>query len=208
MLGLYLLSLVVGVGWTVVNFVLGQAAGDAGGEVHTGGTFGAGEGTHGGFGEASGEHGGGPLDLPLFSPTAIAGYLTGFGATGLGLHGGLGIASPLLHVPAALLGAAVLGVGVTWVTVKVLAYGEITSSEGPEELAGRTGEITVAVPPGGVGEVAYLAGGRRNATAARTLDGGELPRGTRVRIVRFDGATCVVEALGEFALTDVRSPHS
>ena len=34
------------------------------------------------------------------------------------------------------------GVGVT---VKVLSFGEISSTEGPAELPGRTGEVTVAV---------------------------------------------------------------
>ena len=201
MLGLYLLSLVVGLGWTVVNFLLGQmAGGDGGGEVHAGGTFGAGAGSHDGYGEAAGDHGGGPLSLPLFSPTAIAGYLTGFGATGYGLHGGLGVASPLVHVPVALFGALVLGVGVSWVTVKVLSFGEISSAEGPAELPGRTGEITVAVPAGGVGEVAFLAGGRRNATAARSVDGAPIAPGTRVRIVRVVGATLLVEPEGEYSL--------
>ncbi len=201
MLGLYVLTLVVGLGWTVVNFLLGHVGGDAGhGEVHAGGHFGAEGGAHDGFGEATGEHGGGALSLPLFSPTAIAGYLTGFGATGLGLHGGLGIESPLIHVPIALFGAAVLGVGVAWATVKILAYGEISSAEGPAELAGRAGEITVTVPAGGVGEIAYLAGGRRNAGAARSASGREIPRGARVRIVRLEGATFLVEPEGAYSL--------
>lgn len=192
MLGLYLISLVVGLGWSVVNFLLGQAAGSDHGTVHTGGTFGAGDASHDGFGDAAGDHGGEGLSLPLFSPTAIAGYLTGFGATGYGLVGGLGVTSPLVHVPAALFGAAALGVFVSWVTVKVLAYGEISSTLAPAELAGHVGEITVTIPAGGVGEIAFLSGGRRNATAARAADDASIPRGTRVRIVRIEGATFVV----------------
>jgi membrane protein implicated in regulation of membrane protease activity len=202
MLGLYLLALVIGLGWTVVNFALGHGGGDAGGEVHAGGSFGA-DGGEGGFGEAVGEHGGGPVALPLFSPTAIAGYLTGFGATGLGLHAGLGIETPLIHVPVALLGAAVLGVGVAWITVKVLALGEISSAEGPESLVGRSGEITVAIPAGGVGEIAFLSGGRRNAGAARAVGGAAIPAGSRVRIVRLEGSTYLVEPEGEPVLPEL-----
>jgi membrane protein implicated in regulation of membrane protease activity len=206
MLGLYLVTLVVGLGWSFVNFVLGQVAGSDHGAVHAGGTFGAGDGSPHGFGEAMGDHGGEALSLPLFSPTAIAGYLTGFGATGYGLLGGLGVTSPLIHVPAALFGATVLGVGVSWITVKVLAYGEISSSQRPSELAGHTGEITVAIPAGGVGEIAFLAGGRRNATAARAVDDAAIARGTRVRIVRVDGATFVVQPEGQFELEAVDRP--
>jgi membrane protein implicated in regulation of membrane protease activity len=203
MLGLYLLALIIGLGWTVANFILGHGSAEGGGEVHAGGSFGAGG--DGGFGEAVGEHGGGPVDLPLFSPTALAGYLTGFGATGLGLHGGLGIASPLIHVPVALLGAAVLGVGVAWVTVKLLAFGEISSAEGPESLGGRAGEITVAIPAGGVGEIAFLSGGRRNAGPARAVGGGAIPAGARVRIVRLEGSTYLVEPEREPRLPELPS---
>jgi membrane protein implicated in regulation of membrane protease activity len=134
----------------------------------------------------------GPLDLPLFSPTAIAGYLTGFGATGYGLIGGLGITEPLVHVPASLLGAALLGLGVAWGTVRLLQIGETDSTTQRNLLAGRSGELTVGIPEGGVGEVAYLAGGGRSTAPARSIDGAAIARGTPVRIVRADDATFVV----------------
>jgi len=193
MLSLYLLCGIVGLGWTVVNFALGAAAQDLpGGELHVGGAFGGGghgDATTGGTGHV------GPLDLPLFSPTAIAGYLTGFGATGYGLVGGLGIDEPLVHVPAALFGAAVLGFGVAWGTVRLLQIGETDSAAYRAALVGRKGELTVGIPDGGVGEVAYLAGGTRSTAPARTADGGPLPRGTAVRIVRADDTTFVVRAV-------------
>lgn len=203
MASLYLLSLIVGLGWTVASFLLGSVVGDAdggdgGGEVQAGGTFGA-DGD-GGYGEASGDGGGASLSLPLFSPTAIAGYLTGFGATGYGLVAGLGVQSPLVHVPLALFGALLLGVAVSWTTVKLLSIGEISSAEGPNALRGRIGEITVTVPAGGVGEITYLSGGRRNASAARSVDGSPIARGARVRILRAVDATLLVEPAGEFSL--------
>ncbi len=192
MLSLYLLCVIVGLGWTVVNFALGAAAeADAHtGELQVGGAFG-----NGGGGHATADGGGhvGPLDLPLFSPTAIAGYLTGFGATGYGLIGGLGITEPLVHVPVSLLGAALLGFLVAWGTVKLLQVGETDSTARRMTLVGSRGELTVGIPEGGVGEIAFLAGGSRSTAPARSTDGSAIPRGTAVQIVRADDATFVVK---------------
>ena len=200
MLSLYLLCGIVGVGWIVLGLIAGQASTpDAShGEVHVGSDFGV---DGGGSGEAFADADPtGGLSLPLFSPTAIAGYLTGFGATGYGLVGGLGIDAALIHVPLSLVGAAALGVGVSWITVRVLQLGETDSKLRRREAAGRLGELTVGIPAGGVGEITFLAGGTRAAAPARSENGSAIPRGTTVRIVSATGATFIVQPASESAL--------
>ncbi len=193
----YLFFAVAGLGWAVGSFALGKLFGHGDGD--GGGAEADLEVSHelgeGGHGEASGSGEGGPVSLPLFSPTAISGYATGFGGTGLILVGGLGITDPWHHVPGALAGAAALGLATAWTTVKLLHAGE-TSSEGQlASMPGRTGELTVGIPAGGLGEIAYLAGGVRSTAAARTPDGAAVPRGAKVRVVRVEGATFVVAPL-------------
>ncbi|WP_373047971.1 NfeD family protein [Vulgatibacter sp.] len=197
---IYLLCGLVGLGWSVINLILGQAGGHdaAHGDLHVGGSFGAG-GNGTGHGEAIADPQA-DLSLPLFSPTAIAGYLTGFGATGYGLVGGLGVESPFVHVPASLVGAAALGLGVAWGTVKLLQAGETGSAQRRQALAGSSGELTVGIPTGGVGEVAFLVGGTRSTAPARSWDGASIPRGAAVRIVRADESTFVVQPAAERAL--------
>lgn len=194
MLEIYLLCGIVGLGWSVVTFALGQIAhAEAGHDLHLGGSFG-----EGGHGDATASADAqGALPLPLFSPTAIAGWLTGFGATGYGLHGGLGIGNPLVHVPISIAGATGMALLVSWATVKLLQLGDVSSAAGAGSRLGRSGELSVGIPAGGLGEVSYLGGPALSSAPARSLTGDEIPRGRRVRIVREEGAVLVVEPAEE-----------
>lgn len=194
MASVYALSALVGFGWVALGLLLGQFGVDHGGdaEVSVSGSFG-----DGGHGDAVTTDGG-SLHLPLFSPTAIAGYLMGFGATGYGLMRGLGVTNPLVHVPVSVAGAGVLGLAVAYATVRLLQAGETSSEASLRALAGVVGEVTVSIPEGGVGEVAYEAGTRRTSAARST--GLPLPRGARVRIVRADLEALLVEPAPQPAL--------
>src|SRR5204863_4168840 len=50
-------------------------------------------------------------------------------------------------------------------------------------LAGTVAMVTVAIPKGGVGRIAFGASGRRSSRAARCSDGESIERGTKVVIV-------------------------
>jgi len=85
---------------------------------------------------------------------------------------------------------ATLGILMTLVTIAAVRS---------RRLAGAAGTVGVAVPAGQVGEVrrplapigsVYLAG---EEWTARTEDERTVPRGTAVRVVRFDGLTAIVE---------------
>jgi hypothetical protein len=60
-------------------------------------------------------------------------------------------------------------------------------------LVGEKAEVISPIPQGGVGEIAYVAGGTRLSAPARTLDGKPAARAARVKIVRMAGGTYYVE---------------
>jgi membrane protein implicated in regulation of membrane protease activity len=131
--------------------------------------------------------------LPLFSPLAIAGYITGFGGSGL-IYQHLFGARAYLHVPLAGVTGGLLGVGVAFATLRLVSRFESGRGARDSEAYGQEAEITVAIPVDGFGEVAYVAGGIRQAIPARG-DGGAFVAGQRVRIVRIVGGTAQVRAL-------------
>ncbi len=86
--------------------------------------------------------------------------------------------------------------------VMVLFYHLFTRVQGSSEAraadaVGLSGEVTVPVPKGGVGEVAYILRGARLTATARSQSGRAIARHQGVRIVRRVGNTLYVEPLGE-----------
>jgi len=59
-------------------------------------------------------------------------------------------------------------------------------------LVGRNGEVTVAIPKGGVGQVTLAYGGERSEHIARSEDGQAVPRGSLVVVRGFGGDSIVV----------------
>ena len=80
--------------------------------------------------------------------------------------------------------------------VTIAAIIERLQSTGAEydtgEVVGRDAEVVTPIPAGGTGEVAYLARGQRELSAARTIDGTAVPRGRPVVIERVVGQTLYV----------------
>jgi hypothetical protein len=70
-----------------------------------------------------------------------------------------------------------------------------------DELVGQEAEVTIAIPSGGSGEVAFVAGGTRQTNSARADGDQQFPQGATVRITRVGDGTVWVgrgakEALG------------
>jgi hypothetical protein len=61
------------------------------------------------------------------------------------------------------------------------------------EEVGSEAEVTIAIPNGGMGEIAYVVRGSRFNNPARTVDGKELPFGVKVKIVKKTDNTYFVE---------------
>ncbi|SRR6266540_2876998 len=145
----------------------------------------------GGHDVAHGEaDGGGPS---VFSVRIMASFLTAFGVGGV-----IGRYYELSH-PAASGVGVVLGVvmaAVVYEFAKIL-YGQQASSElRMTSLVGKTAEVSIAIPPGGVGQVTLVVGGERTEHIARAVAGAAVSQGTEVVITGRRGDSLLVSSAG------------
>jgi membrane protein implicated in regulation of membrane protease activity len=131
--------------------------------------------------------------FPLLSPLALATVVAAIGAWGLIAKFGFGAgdgASLALALPA----AALTAYGVTWVGWRLVSGSRGTSMIYREDLVGALAEVTVPIPPGGVGEAQADTGGQRYAAPAREVNGAEVARGATVVVLDASGPTLLVRA--------------
>ena len=136
-----------------------------------------------------GSDGGGPDGHGFIDTRSVAVFLTAFGGFGaIGVRSGLGV------VPSALLGLAsglVLG-GAVALFGRFLYSQQSTSSVSGSQLVGRTAQVTVTIPAGGVGQVSCRVGEERVEKIARAREGVELKSGALVVIEEFTGDSVIV----------------
>lgn len=127
------------------------------------------------------DFGDGPLSL-----TTIAAFTAIFGFTAFALVGA-GLPTPF----AGLLGAVagVLGGAAAWWLSKVIRSAESSTAVSGDELVGSVAGVVLAIPAGGLGEVALVRHGERVSLSA-TSDTA-IARGTQVRIAQTITATSV-----------------
>ena len=65
----------------------------------------------------------------------------------------------------------------------------------PAVLRGTVGRVSIAVPPAGVGAIAYMRFGRRATLPARTSDGRGIERGRLAVILAIERKVALVEEL-------------
>jgi hypothetical protein len=146
--------------------------------------FGHGDiGAHGGdvHGDA---HGVGFLNLRVLSVFVTA--FGGFGAIGVHLGYRTEIATAI-----GLVGGFIFG-GIIYLFASFLYGQQASSGVGVGELVGRTGQISVAIPAGGLGQVRCALGENVVEKLARTVDGGAIPANTSVTIESIVGETVLV----------------
>lgn len=136
------------------------------------------------------EAGGAGLDGHGFIDSrALAVFLTAFGGFGaIGIRSGFGV------VPSALLGLAsgfVLG-GAVALFARLLLAQQSSSSVSGSQLVGRTAQVTVTIPAGGVGQISCRIGEERVEKIARSRGGAELKSGALVLIEEFTGDSVIV----------------
>ena len=176
-LNAYWIALIVGIGYTIVSFILGGIGGHAHFE---GGDMGdAGQGGHMDVGDS------GQLIFGPFSPLVIAFFLTCFGATGIVLTSLKGL--HLLSLPFAVVSGFVLAWVLILVFNRFLGGMQSSSEVKVYALVGTEGEVTVEIPPSGIGEIAYVAMGGRYVAPARSEEPVAIPRFAAVRITRLVG---------------------
>jgi len=133
------------------------------------------------------DFGDGPLSL-----TTIAAFTAIFGFASFAMVGA-GASATVAGVVGALAGIA--GGAIAWWLSRLVRNAESNTSVSSGDLIGDEASVVLAIPEGGLGEVALVRHGERvslSATAATAI-----PRGTRVRVVQTLTATSVVVELIE-----------
>ncbi len=151
------------------------------------------------FGEVFDDFGlhadGGGLDGHGFVDTrAVAVFVTAFGGFGaIGVQLGWGTAaSSLLGLASGL----ALG-GLVTLFGRFLQSQQASSSVGNSQLVGRTAQVTVMIPSGGIGQVSCRVGEERVEKLARSREGVELKPGALVRIEEIAGDSAIVSPAAE-----------
>lgn len=120
--------------------------------------------------------------LPWTSPFLVSLFLTAFGASGLLLRVSLGVTAV-----ASFWGA--LGIGSLTSTTLALGAARWLREQDPETgavLLGIVASVSLAIPAGGVGSIAYHANGRRATMPARCRSGAGLAPGSRVVVLAIE----------------------
>jgi hypothetical protein len=61
------------------------------------------------------------------------------------------------------------------------------------------GTLTLGIREGGTGELVYVQGGARKTSAARSEDGGAIPKGTEVAVISFERGIAYVRPWEQLA---------
>ena len=94
------------------------------------------------------------------------------------------------------IGAGFLGGYIVYFFFAKVLWPAQTPPMNPDEyaLAGTPARVVSGIAAGGTGEILYTKGGTRAVAGARSLDGSPLPKGTEVRVVRYERGLAYVEA--------------
>jgi len=133
----------------------------------------------------------GAVHYTPLSPVSIALFFTTFGGVGLLLKK---MGQPaLIQIPAAAFSGMVVGGLVAYGFFKIMQATQASSHARAGEEIGLEAEVTIPIPNGGLGEIAYVVRGTRFNNPARSVDGKELPAHIAVKIVEKTGNTYVVQ---------------
>lgn len=125
----------------------------------------------------------------IFSIRIMAAFLTAFGAGGV-----IARYYGLSHVAASAIGivCGVVMAGIVYQFAKLLYAQQASSHLQLDRLIGATGEVSVSIPKGGVGQITISAAGERTEHIARSADGQAIPRGVSVTITGLGGDSVTV----------------
>lgn len=135
-----------------------------------------------------------PGIIPLRrSEPAAVGFLVMFGVAGY-LLTRYGVLSPWPAVAAAVV------LGVLWAAIVAriaIAMARVTPEHDPDDprfrLQGHVGVVTVAIPAGGIGEIAWVDASGPRTAMARAIDGSRIEAGLEICIERIDDGVALVE---------------
>jgi hypothetical protein len=131
-------------------------------------------------------------DLGPFNLSTILGFVAWFGGIGYLVKNGLD-GPGILSIIAAILGGLAGAVVVYTLLVKLIAPSDKPLDPKDFELPGTIGRVSSSIRLGGVGEVLFEQQGVRQVSAARSVDGEAIPRGTEVVILRSEHGIAFVQ---------------
>jgi hypothetical protein len=145
----------------------------------------------GGDHEIGHDHGLGETDHgpSIFSVRIMAAFLTAFGVGGV-----VARYYSLSHIAASGVGilTGTVMAGLVLQFAKVLHSQQASSELHMQSLLGAQAEVSVAIPAGGVGQIALFSGGSRSEHIARSADGAALSRGIAVIVTGLGGDSVIV----------------
>ena len=125
-----------------------------------------------------------PLDAFL-DPLSLVGGLTVFGGAGVLLDRFAAFGTGTEAALAALIGLAV-ALGLHFAYVRPMKRSENSTAFSVREYVGKLGEVNVAIPARGYGEVLVRMGASTTFQAAASLDGAPIATGTTVVVVEVE----------------------
>jgi membrane protein implicated in regulation of membrane protease activity len=132
-------------------------------------------------------HEGGPS---IFSARIMASFLTAFGVGGV-VARYFDLSHPVASGTGVVFG--VVMAGVVYLFARALYSQQASSIVSLSALVGHSGEVSVRIPDGGVGQVALTMGGELTTQIARSVDGRGIPPGARVVVKELRGDSLIVE---------------
>ncbi len=134
-------------------------------------------------------HGDGYGGVSFLSSRVLSVFVTAFGGFGaIGIHLGYGIG---VSTGMGMAGGLLFG-GLIYLFASFLYSQQASSDVRVDELVGRTGQVSVAIPQGGLGQVRCTVGQSVIEKIARSKDNAEIPANTLVTIEAIVGETILV----------------
>lgn len=185
LLGMFFFGLL----FTVLSLLLGF--------VDIGGHAGHGEIGHGNHGvDIHGDSDLGELLGGVLSVSGILAFITWCGGVAYLVRNGFGWIAPVAIV-IGVGGGFVAAVVVSWFLVKVLRPNSTELNPKDYQTIGAIGRVTSSIREGGTGEIVYELGGTRQVSAARSINGSPIPRGTEVAVMRVAHGVAEVEIVAD-----------
>jgi hypothetical protein len=129
----------------------------------------------------------------FFSTRVLSVFITAFGGFGaIGIYQGYSIfASSFFGFAGGLVLASVI-----YLFARFLFTQQASSTISSTDLVGRTAQVTVGIPAGGVGQVRCLIGESMVDKIARSKDGAAVPYNALVKIEEIVGESAIVSPVG------------
>jgi membrane-bound ClpP family serine protease len=140
----------------------------------------------------------------------VTAFISWFGAAGYLLYHYTAFLAPMILLLAILSGLA--GATLLWtVLFKLLLPRERVLTTEDTEMPGVIAHVSDSIRDNGIGEIIFSQTGARRATAARSIDGTPIQRGTEVLVIRYERGIAYVRRFDELShrhLDELNDSHA